>query len=121
MELSSRNYLKMRGLRQNKDQIVELLRDYIVLGYSINKSCQYVGIPHTTVHTWIKNDKEVRMKINSWKNLVNLEARKRIVDRIANGDIKASMWWLDKFDYLYEEVDNKSNQLSIEINGRKVY
>ncbi len=111
----------MRGLRQNKDQIVELLYDYIVLGYSINKSCQYIGIPHTTVHTWINNDPEVRMKINSWKNIVNLEARKRIVEKILDGDIKASMWWLDKFDYIENSTEEKSNQLSIEINGRKVY
>lgn len=104
--------MTMRGLQRNKNKIIELLEPYLKLGLSINKACQYCEIPQTTIHTWISKDEELRTKIASWRNYPSLQARIQIVKRIQEGDIKASMWWLDKTGDFRENIPNN---ISIEI------
>lgn len=75
----------MQGKAWNKDEVTELLKPYLQLGYSVNKACKLVGIPQQTVDTWIQNDELLQLKVESWRNELNIQARKQWEKAIKEG------------------------------------
>lgn len=76
-----------QGKEWNKEKIIyEVLKPLFKLGYSVRKACIYAGIPNTTVDTWLKDDPELRLEINTWQNEVSIKARKNIVAKVLGKD-----------------------------------
>lgn len=94
----------------NKDRTIdEVLKPLFKLGYSVNKACDYSGIPRSTVQDWVEKDNPLRLKIQVWRNEVSLKARKNLVAEVlgkeAPNDIKdpsasvpLSHVWLKSFE-----------------------
>lgn len=83
-----------QGKAWEKEKVIEVLRPLFELGYSVTKACKYAGIPQPTVATWILDDEELRLKINSWQNKVNIKARETLVQNVNEGSYSASKDWL---------------------------
>lgn len=86
----------MKGKRYNKQEIIEVLRPFLELGMSVTRACNCAGIPQSTVATWSSENEVVRLKIASMQNLPTAKALQNIVEKIKDGDLKASMWWLER-------------------------
>ena len=71
-----------QGKEWDKEKVVEALKPFFLLGYSIRKACIHAGIPHSTVQTWLEKDEELRLQIGAWQNMVNSKARKNLIDTI---------------------------------------
>lgn len=85
-----------QGKAYNKEEVIRSLEPYFKLGCNIKKACDYAGVPYTTVHTWVSNDEELRIKITAWQNELNLAARRVYATKIAADDFQAADKWLSK-------------------------
>ena len=85
-----------QGKARNKETVIRALKPYFKLGCNIRKACEYAGIPYTTVHTWILEDEDLRIKITSWQNEISSQARTNWAKAIEAGDINRSTEWLTK-------------------------
>jgi hypothetical protein len=88
-----------QGKEYNKAEIMESLKPYFQLGYSIPDACDFVGIDNSTLYKWIKEDDTLSKKIKGWRNEISVMARdvwrKKITDE---RDYDASREWLKKKD-----------------------
>lgn len=85
-----------QGLEWKKEKVVEILKPYFQLGYSINRSCELAGLPPSTFKTWLADDNELRLKIRSWQGQIGAKARENVLKAIKDGDIAQSDWWLER-------------------------
>jgi len=100
-----------QGIEWDKDRIIEALKPYLQLGYSVHMSCTLAQIPTSTVATWMEKDESLRKQFKAWQNLVSASARKVVVDKINEGDDKQANWWLER----REKKDFSSRQ---ELTGK---
>ena len=60
----------------NREEILEQLKSFFLLGMSITKACETSGIcDDQTILNWIKDDDTIRAKITGWQNYVSASAR----------------------------------------------
>jgi hypothetical protein len=99
-----------QGKEWNKEEVVEALKPYFLLDYSINKACELAQFPRSTFLTWYEQDEELRLKVSAWRGMVSAQARQNIVKAISpqkvkdqNGnditpapDAELSKWWLER-------------------------
>ena len=85
-----------QGKEWDKEEIIRTLEPKFKLGCSIKKACDYAGVPYTTVHTWIRDDETLRIKIKAWQNEPNEVARASWIAKMAEGDYLSSKDWLSK-------------------------
>lgn len=74
-----------QGKKRNKEKIIEVLKEYFKLGYSVTRACEIAGIPQSTVATWIAEDEELRLKITAWQNEPNIVARRNWIEALEKG------------------------------------
>lgn len=74
-----------QGIPRNKEKVIEALRPYFELDYSVKKACELVGVPQSTVQTWIDADDDLRVKIQGWQAQSSVLARKNWVEAIEKG------------------------------------
>jgi len=104
-----------QGKAWDKEKVIEVLKPYLLLGYSITKACELALIPQATVSTWMEKEPELRLLFLSFQGQVSATARKNIVIGIQgqqelkdeNGkviqeaikpDRDLSKWWLERKD-----------------------
>lgn len=87
---------KDKGLDQ--DIIIESIKPYLQLGYSLKKSCLLAGVAYTTVHTWCRNNPSLRILFYSYSNLASVKSRQNIVKEIQSGSVENSWRWLGHKD-----------------------
>ena len=121
-----------QGKEWDKTVVVEALRPYFLLGYSVNKACELAQIPHSTVATWIGDDEELRLKIGAWQGEVSSKARQNIIVRIFGQkeeknvegkiikpeiipDLELSQWWLERKDKDEFTTSGDASEMSINL------
>lgn len=87
-----------QGEAWNKDEVIELLKPYLELSYTVNRACSLAHFPQSTVATWMADDELLRLKVEGMQNAINLQARKNIAKNINDGKIDDSKWWIEKTD-----------------------
>lgn len=85
-----------QGKEWNQEEVIRTLEPFFRLGCNIRKACEYGGIPYTTVHTWISNDEELRIKITAWQHEISAQARRVWKKAIDEGQANAATQWLQK-------------------------
>jgi|10_taG_2_1085330.scaffolds.fasta_scaffold02700_7 hypothetical protein len=85
-----------QGREWDREEVIEIVKPYLKLGYSVNKSCILAEIPTSTFATWMQNDEVLRKKVAAWRNNINAIARKNVVESIKEGDNNESRWWLER-------------------------
>lgn len=85
-----------QGIPRDKEEVLEALRPYFQLGCSVTKACKYAGIAESTVHTWVTNDDDLRVKVTAWQNEISAKARANWRAKVASGEFDASKQWLER-------------------------
>lgn len=85
-----------QGKAWDKEKILEALKPYLQLGYSVNRACILAQITNSTIWTWIEREPELRVKIRSWQNMVSAKSREVIVKSIQANNKEDAKWWLER-------------------------
>ena len=92
-----------QGKAYDKQQILEGLKKYFLLGYSIQTACEYAGFDPSLVYKWAREDPSLSSKIKAWQGQVNAKARELIVHSILGDekegikpDLKTAQWWAER-------------------------
>lgn len=85
-----------RGKARNKEKVIEAVRPYLQLGYSVHKACKNACIPQSTFQTWVDKDDDLRSNVISWQNRVSSKAREVVAKDINTGDVGSAKWWLER-------------------------
>jgi len=88
---------KKRTTEEQNELFVELER-FLAMGFSLKKACSLANLPYSSVRDIVAISKPLRAYTTALQNDVNVKARLNIIDQIEKGDIKASQWWLERFD-----------------------
>ena len=105
----------MRGktrTKEEKHELFEALEYYLSMGFSLKKACNLADVPYSTVRDMLTIYEPLRAITTALQNDVNVKARRNIINQIEKGDVKASQWWLERFDYT-------EPQLSPQFGGEK--
>lgn len=87
---------------EQKNMIIQSLKDYLELGFSRNKACELVGLTPSTLSTWVTADEALRIKIQSWENAMNKVALANIRDALQkeaeteDARKETSKWWAER-------------------------
>jgi hypothetical protein len=87
-----------QGKAWDKEKVIEALRPYFILNYSVTKACSLAQIPQSTVQTWIETDEELRLKITAWQGSVAAKSRENIAKKIQDGDLETSKWYAERVE-----------------------
>lgn len=106
-----------QGKRWNKRKVIAILKPYFQRGCSVQRACDYAGIPRTTVQTWVEKDEVLRLQITAWQNTVNVQARENVAEAVLKGkDVGISQWWLQKkeADEFMDRSANINTEMTVE-------
>lgn len=88
--------------KEQRDTIIQSLKDSLELGFSRNKACKMVGLAPSTLSNWVKENPELGMKLENWENAINRIAMSNIRQQIASEtdeeDKRKEMtkWWAER-------------------------
>lgn len=82
--------------KAQREEIIQSLRQYLVLGYDLKRACLLATQPYTTIITWVNKDAVLSAKVHAWQNMVNAKARQNIAKSINEGDVTDSKWWAER-------------------------
>ena len=82
--------------KAQREEIIESLKPYLVLGYDLKNACINAEATYETVWDWVKKDNALLIRIKSWQNMISAKARKNIAKSIEDGDISISQWWVER-------------------------
>lgn len=97
---------------EQREMILESLKDYLELGFSRSRACKMVGFDETTLSKWLSNDEALSMKVQGWENAMNKLALANIRDALLkeseSDDSKkeTSKWWSER--KMKEDFSTKS-------------
>lgn len=87
---------------EQKDSIIESLREYLELGFSRNKSCSLIGLHPTTLSKWVQADEALSMKIEGWENGINKLVMQNLLSAIQkesemdDARKETTKWWAER-------------------------
>lgn len=97
----------MRGksrTKEEKHELFEALEYYLSMGFSLKKACNLADVPYSTVRDMLTVYEPLRAYTSALQNDVNVKARRNIINQIEKGDVRASQWWLERFDHTEPQV-----------------
>jgi hypothetical protein len=97
---------------EQREMILESLKDYLELGFSRSRACKMVGFDETTLSKWLSSDEALSMKVQGWENAMNKLAlanlRDALLKEAESDDSKkeTSKWWSER--KMKEDFSTKS-------------
>ena len=88
--------------KEQRDSIIESLREYLELGFSRAKSCKLIGLNDTTLSKWVKDDESLSMKLEGWENGINKLVMQNLLSAIQKeaemDDARkdTTKWWAER-------------------------
>ncbi len=102
-----------RPLSINKD-ILRKLEEGFSYGYSDQEACLYADIWTSTLYDYCKRNPDFSERKELLKRTISIHAKRNIFRSIKKGDIKASLWWLERKN---KSEFNMSSEQIISINN----
>ena len=56
---------------KERETIIQSLKEYLELGFSRNKACEFIGLPPQTLSNWVQHDESLGMRLTGWENAMN--------------------------------------------------
>lgn len=87
---------------EQRETILESLKDYLELGFSRSRACKMVGFDETTLCKWLAKDESLSMKVQGWENAMNKLSLSNIRDAMMKeaetDDTRkdTSKWWAER-------------------------
>lgn len=85
-----------RWTKEQKEKIVQSLKPYFKLNYSVKKACTLAQFPDSTFYKWVEDDPDLGARIRAWQGIVSAKARENIATAIVEGNITQSNWWAER-------------------------
>jgi hypothetical protein len=88
--------------QEERETIIQSLREYLELGFSRNKACAFIGLPPQTLSNWIQEDEALGMRITGFENAMNKLAMANLRDAMMKeGEMDdnrkdTSKWWAER-------------------------
>ena len=79
------------------EKTVSLLESYIQSGWSITETCYSAKISRDTFYSWAKENKQFSDRMHEASNHILRMAKKNLLAAVLRGDLKASMWIMNKY------------------------
>lgn len=114
---------KQQGKAYDKDEILQSLKPYFMLGYNRTRACTLALFNPTTLSNWEAADATITVQINAWIEYANHKARSNVVESIEKGDKDLSKWWLerkDRNDFATRQESTGNDGNPIEINTKDI-
>jgi hypothetical protein len=95
------------------DLIVQKLEDAFLKGYSDVQACIYAGISKQSLYNYCNENKEFLDQKELLKSNVSMISKTNIVDKIKEGDIELSKWWLErknKNEFSLKTINDNTNR-----------
>ena len=74
------------------------MQPFLQLGYTLHKACLYAEVPYSTLIPYYNENEHFRNRLERERTLPNVQARRNIVNAIANGDVQVSKTWLEAME-----------------------
>lgn len=100
----------------DKPSVVSLLVTSFQNGLTIRQACIQSGISHEAYYCRLREDSEFADKMYFAQQSVVMQAKKNVIQAIKKGDIRTSVWLLDK---VRPEVETPPETQSSERSGPK--
>lgn len=106
-------------------QIIDKLEEAFSNGATDLEACFIAGIGKTTLYDYCKEHEDFAERKEALKDLVKYQAKKNIVDKIKDGDVPISQWYLSrkaKDDGFSERLETEGSlRLEVQpISGMKI-
>lgn len=91
--------------RPNKitDDIVSKLENALKHGATVSEACSVSGVSRETFYKRLREDKEFSDKMERARSWLLTIAKHNLADAIRTGDLKASLWLIDRHDNIPEQ------------------
>ena len=117
--------------KEQKDVIIQSLKDSLELGFSRNKACEMIGLAPSTLSNWVSEEPALGMKLQNWENAINRIAMSNIRQAIAaetdEEDKKKEItkWWAerkmkDEFSTKVETQNETNITADVTITGMQI-
>jgi hypothetical protein len=78
------------------DRVIDKLESALCAGYSVTTACYFAGVGTSTFYEYKSLDKEFSDRMTRSQEYATFRARQVVLQAIDSGDVKASMWWLER-------------------------
>lgn len=79
-------------------EVVTKLTAAFANGFTVEQACQYAEISKQTYYRWLEEHPQFNDDMENARNMLGLQARKVVADRINAKDVQTAKWWLEKRD-----------------------
>ena len=87
---------------EQKESIIQSLKDYLELGFSRNKACELTGLAPQTLSNWVQIDESLGIKLQGWENAINKVVMANLLDAINkesemdDNRKETTKWWAER-------------------------
>lgn len=107
---------------EERERIIQSLKPYLEMGFSRNKSCNFIGLAPGTLSNWVGEDESLGMKLTGWENVNTALALANIHQAIQNEAILANEKGEVKVDNSWKLVskleDGYKDKLDVTTDGQ---
>lgn len=91
------------------DDTVKILEDAIKDGANVTQACDLANISRQTFYNHMREDEGFFYKICIAREFLKLKALKNVVKAIEEGDLKVSLWYLEKWATIEQSIKNRED------------
>jgi hypothetical protein len=95
--MSKQSVSKIGRPTKLNEKTVSLIESCIQNGWSISQTCYTAKISRETFYEWYRENEEFSDRINEAPNNLVQVAKKNILRAVVEGDIKTSIWVIEKY------------------------
>lgn len=99
-------------------EVVRKLEEALKFGATVTEACFISGISRDTFYQHYRFDQEFSDKMELSRNWMSLIARQNVANAIRTGNIKTSIWLLEKHNTLPQEMVHQEYAEAEEDNNR---
>lgn len=89
--------------------VVKVLEDVIKDGGSVTQACDLAQISRQSFYNHMRENEDFFYKMCVAREHLKLKALKNVVEAIEEGDLKTSIWFLEKWSQLNQPSKNKED------------
>ena len=79
------------------ETVVKILEDALKVGSTVTQACHIAQISRQVFYNHLEENVEFFYRMNTSRSYLQLKALKNVNDAVVKGDLKASMWLLEKY------------------------
>lgn len=100
---------------EQRETIIQSLREYLELGFSRNKACSLIGLPPATLSNWVSEDEALGMRLEGYENAINKLVMANIMQAIQKeGEMEDDIRKENSWKWAERKMKNDGFSLKVE-------